>query len=58
MQSLVDRGTTVRVDVPIRLESDGDDVAELALDATARNARTVRVPERALGRTDRGTREA
>jgi signal transduction histidine kinase len=57
IESTLGRGTTVRVEIPVRLATGEDDgAAELALDATARNARTVRVPERALGRARRSAR--
>lgn len=50
------RGTLVRLEIPCRLAGDADETAEQALDAAARNARTVRVPERALGRVDPASR--
>jgi two-component system sensor histidine kinase ChiS len=48
-------GTTVRVEIPTRLATgEGADAVEQALNATAHNARTVRIPERALGRASGG----
>jgi signal transduction histidine kinase len=50
------RGTLVRLEIPCRLAGEVEEAAEQALDAAARNAHTVRVPERALGRVDPASR--